>query len=289
MSAARVVITAESPGWALTAAQSATGYACSVIGCGDLEAGIERWLPPTETPDGRPGVAILAFGFDRPSMEQALIRRIGQCVLTCATTACYNGMPLIAGKNLKIGGNLRYFGDGWQQSKLLDGQRLLAHPRDGRRVRLRGLLRHRQGSRRRQLPPVGPDAEGGAVRGRTCRRGDPQGPRRDHAVSGGNRSFRFEDRQPIQEAEGEHERRLLSDAPRRRDVGAAGRSECGVRDRDRRAGSAGGRGGDGGRHPGGGGGAGDREGDGGELRRQAGAGASAIAGVAADEGNEFHR
>ena len=122
MSAARVVITAESPGWALTAAQSATGYACSVIGC-DLEAGIERWLPPTETPDGRPGVAILAFGFDRPSMEQALVRRIGQCVLTCATTACYNGLPLVAGKNLKIGGNLRYFGDGWQQSKLLDGQR----------------------------------------------------------------------------------------------------------------------------------------------------------------------
>jgi formylmethanofuran--tetrahydromethanopterin N-formyltransferase len=122
MSAARIVITAESPGWALTAAQSATGYACSVIGC-DLEAAIERWLPPTETPDGRPGVAILAFGFDRPSMEQALIRRIGQCVLTCATTACYNGLPLVPGKNLKIGGNLRYFGDGWQQSKLLDGQR----------------------------------------------------------------------------------------------------------------------------------------------------------------------
>ena len=122
MSAVRVVITAESPGWALTAAQSATGYACSVIGC-DLEAAIERWLPPAETPDGRPGVAILAFGFDRSAMEQALLRRIGQCVLTCATTACYNGLPLVTGKNLKIGGNLRYFGDGWQQSKLLDGQR----------------------------------------------------------------------------------------------------------------------------------------------------------------------
>ena len=123
MTAVRIVVTAETPGWALTAAQSATGYACCVFGC-DVEGGIESWLPPAETPDGRPGVSILAFGFDRPKLEQALVNRIGQCVLTCATTACYNGLP--AGRRQEsarsAAATSSFFGDGWQQSKLLDGQ-----------------------------------------------------------------------------------------------------------------------------------------------------------------------
>ena len=54
MAAARLVVTAETPAWARTAGQEATGYAASVIGC-DAEAGIERTLSPNETPDGRPG------------------------------------------------------------------------------------------------------------------------------------------------------------------------------------------------------------------------------------------
>ena len=189
MSAARVVVTAESPGWALTAAQSATGYACSVIGC-DLEAAVERWLPPTETPDGRPGVAILAFGFDRPSMEQALIRRIGQCVLTCATTACYNGLPLVHGKNLKIGGNLRYFGDGWQQSKLLDGQRFWRIPTMDGEFICEDLFGTTKGVAGGNFLSAGADAEGGTLCGRACGRGDPQGAGRDRAVSGGHRRAR---------------------------------------------------------------------------------------------------
>lgn len=122
MTAARVVVTAETPDWALTAGQSATGFASSVIGC-DVEGGIERWLAPNETPDGRPGVALLYFGFSRDALQKALVNRVGQCVLTCATTACFNGLPLVPEKNLRIGGALRFFGDGWQQSKLLDGKR----------------------------------------------------------------------------------------------------------------------------------------------------------------------
>ena len=46
--------------WATTAARSLTGFATSVIACG-CEAGIERELAPEETPDGRPGVAVLIF------------------------------------------------------------------------------------------------------------------------------------------------------------------------------------------------------------------------------------
>lgn len=58
MYAARVIITAETPAWARTAAQSMTGFATSVIGC-KIEAGIEADLAADGTPDGRPGVSVL--------------------------------------------------------------------------------------------------------------------------------------------------------------------------------------------------------------------------------------
>lgn len=127
MVAARLLVTAETPGWARIAAQEATGYAASVIGC-DAEAGIERELPPDETPDGRPGVSLLLFAFNREALEKAAINRVGQCVLTCATTACYNGLPVIKDKSIRIGGNLRFFGDGFQSSKKLDGRRFWRVP-----------------------------------------------------------------------------------------------------------------------------------------------------------------
>jgi formylmethanofuran--tetrahydromethanopterin N-formyltransferase len=122
MAACRVVVTAATPGWALTAATAATGYAASVIGC-DAEAGVERVLSPSETPDGRPGVALLFFAFSRDALQKAVVNRIAQCLLTCATTAAFNGMDGDPGKSIRIGGNLRYFGDGWQISKLIDGKR----------------------------------------------------------------------------------------------------------------------------------------------------------------------
>jgi formylmethanofuran--tetrahydromethanopterin N-formyltransferase len=127
MSAARLVVTAETAGWAETAGRLATGYAASVIGC-DAEAGIEQALPPEQTPDGRPGVSLLFFAFSRDALQKAVVNRVGQCVLTCATTACYNGLPLIKDKNIRVGGNLRFFGDGFQFSKKLDGRRFWRVP-----------------------------------------------------------------------------------------------------------------------------------------------------------------
>ena len=122
MTACRVVVTAETPGWADTAAREATGYAASVIGC-DAEAGIERTLPPDETPDGRPGVSLLFFAFSRDALQKAVVNRVAQCILTCPTTACFNGLTGDPDRSIKVGGNLRYFGDGWQISKRLDGRR----------------------------------------------------------------------------------------------------------------------------------------------------------------------
>src|SRR5204863_7329662 len=122
MTAARVLVTAETPAWVRTAGHAATGYAASVIGC-DAEAGIERELSPDETPDGRPGVSLLFFAFSRDALQKAVVNRVAQCVLTCPTTACFNGLTGDPGKTIKVGGSLRFFGDGWQISKRLDGKR----------------------------------------------------------------------------------------------------------------------------------------------------------------------
>lgn len=127
MAAARVVVTAETAAWAETAGRVATGYAASVIGC-DAEAGIERFLEPQETPDLRPGVSLLFFAFSRDALQKAVLNRVGQCILTCPTTACYNGLPVVKEKSLRIGGNLRFFGDGFQISKRLDARRLWRIP-----------------------------------------------------------------------------------------------------------------------------------------------------------------
>jgi len=123
MRATRLIITAADRTWARQAALSATGFATSVIGCG-CEAGIERELLGKETPDGRPGIAILIFAMSTKELQKHLERRAGQCVLTCPTTAAYNGIaPESAHEWLNLGASLRYFGDGYQISKLIDGTR----------------------------------------------------------------------------------------------------------------------------------------------------------------------
>ena len=125
MRAARLIITAINERWALTAAQVATGFATSVIACG-CEAGIEEVIPADQTPDGRPGVSVLIFTMGSKGMEDQLMRRVGQCIMTCPSTACFNGLE--GDKKLKIGGTLRYFGDGFQISKLLGGRRFWRIP-----------------------------------------------------------------------------------------------------------------------------------------------------------------
>jgi formylmethanofuran--tetrahydromethanopterin N-formyltransferase len=127
MTAARLIVTAETEHWVQTAGQTATGYAASVIGC-DAEAGVEKVLTPDETPDGRPGASLLFFGFSRDALQKAVVNRVGQCILTCATTACYNGLPVVKDKTIRVGGNLRFFGDGYQFSKKLENRRFWRLP-----------------------------------------------------------------------------------------------------------------------------------------------------------------
>ncbi|MEZ6123061.1 MAG: formylmethanofuran--tetrahydromethanopterin N-formyltransferase [Planctomycetaceae bacterium] len=124
----RLIITAIDLDLATTAALEFCGNASSVIGC-DAEAGIERGLGPSRTPDGRPGVSVLAFAFNKKSLEKAVSSRVGQNVLTCPTTACYSGLTETPKESrIKVGAQLRYFGDGFQISKKLGDRRFWRVP-----------------------------------------------------------------------------------------------------------------------------------------------------------------
>lgn len=124
MRGTRVIITAQNLKWAYNAANAMTGFATSVIGCG-VEAGIEKELTPEQTPDGRPGVAILMFAMGSVVLMKQLETRMGQCILTCPTAAAFSG---IEGSKeevtpISLGKNLRFFGDGYQISKQFGGKR----------------------------------------------------------------------------------------------------------------------------------------------------------------------
>jgi formylmethanofuran--tetrahydromethanopterin N-formyltransferase len=123
---ARVVITAATDAWALEAARSMTGFATSVIGC-KCEAAIEMRLAAENTPDGRPGIAVLLFAMDREGVGKRVLERVGQSVMTCPTTACFDGLPG-AERTVPLGRSLRYFGDGFQASKVIAGQRFWRIP-----------------------------------------------------------------------------------------------------------------------------------------------------------------
>jgi formylmethanofuran--tetrahydromethanopterin N-formyltransferase len=120
MTATRIIITATEPAWARRAAEAMTGFATSVIGCG-VEAGIEQFLDGEHTPDGRPGVAVLMFSISGAELEKQLVRRVGQCVLTCPSTSVFSGLQ--TEKKIAMGSRLRYFGDGHQIAKRIGSER----------------------------------------------------------------------------------------------------------------------------------------------------------------------
>ena len=123
---ARVIITADTKNWARAAAQSMTGFATSVIRC-KCEAAVECELPDTDTPDRRPGVSVLLFAMSEKDMSARLVERVGQSVMTCPTTACYDGLEG-APQRVPVGQRLRFFGDGHQIAKMIGERRLWRIP-----------------------------------------------------------------------------------------------------------------------------------------------------------------
>lgn len=114
--ASRLIVTADSERWARIAAETMTGFATSVIACG-CEAGVEG-PPPGSTPDGRPGVRVLLFARAADVLEDQLMRRVGQCVMTSASASCFDDLP--SDETVRLGSLLRFFGDGHQTSKVID-------------------------------------------------------------------------------------------------------------------------------------------------------------------------
>jgi len=117
----RIVVTAYDDHWLDAALAAVCGYGTSVIGC-DAEIGLERRLPAEESPDGRPAAAILAFGFAAEPLAKAIANRVGQCLLTCPTTAVFDGLPESSDR-APLGKQIRYFGDGFEKTKVFAGRR----------------------------------------------------------------------------------------------------------------------------------------------------------------------
>jgi formylmethanofuran--tetrahydromethanopterin N-formyltransferase len=113
MWAGRILITADNEKWALIAARTATGLATSII-MSPAEAGIESIVPPEKTPDGRHGTLIQIYHHTRRELKSQMILRVGQCIMTCPTTAAFDALPE-AKRRLKVGRSLRLFGDGFQR------------------------------------------------------------------------------------------------------------------------------------------------------------------------------
>ena len=126
MWAGRVLITADNEKWALTAAATATGLATSVI-MSPAEAGLEGIAPSDKTPDKRVGALIQIYNRSRFDLKNQMILRIGQCVMTCPTTAAFDAMPN-AKRKLKIGRSIRLFGDGFQRKGLVGDRKVWKIP-----------------------------------------------------------------------------------------------------------------------------------------------------------------
>jgi formylmethanofuran--tetrahydromethanopterin N-formyltransferase len=122
----RILITAATKKLALVAATEATGYGTSVIGC-PAEAGIDCYVPPQETPDGRPGYIIMICNMNKDKLDHELLERVGMCVLTAATTAVFDWMDE-PDEKLKTGQKLKFFGDGYEQTLDIEGRKVHSIP-----------------------------------------------------------------------------------------------------------------------------------------------------------------
>lgn len=126
MAYSRLIVTAVDEHWLRSATHEFCGYGSSVIGC-DAELAVESWLPADQTPDGRPGASILVFGFGAVGLGKALTSRVGQGLMTCPTTAVFDGIAE-SDQKIPLGKHLRFFGDGFQKSKVIDGNRFWRVP-----------------------------------------------------------------------------------------------------------------------------------------------------------------
>jgi formylmethanofuran--tetrahydromethanopterin N-formyltransferase len=126
MWAGRILITAANEKWALIAARTASGFASSII-MSPAEASVEGLVSSENTPDGRPGAIIQIYHSSRGELKHQMGLRIGQCIMTCPTTAAFDALPK-AKRRIKVGRSLRLFGDGFQKSDKVAGRKVWRIP-----------------------------------------------------------------------------------------------------------------------------------------------------------------
>ncbi|MGI6464155.1 MAG: formylmethanofuran--tetrahydromethanopterin N-formyltransferase [Methanobacterium sp.] len=122
----RLLVTAATKKLAKIAATEATGYGTSVIGC-PAEAGIDCYVPPEETPDGRPGYVIMICNMDKKKLDHELLERVGMCILTAATTAVFDAME-DPDEKMTTGKKLKFYGDGYEKKTEIDGRTIHSIP-----------------------------------------------------------------------------------------------------------------------------------------------------------------
>jgi len=123
----KFLITAATEKFAKIAADETVGFGSSVIMC-PAEAGIDSYVPPNKTPDGRPGYEVIICHPKKDELEHQLLERIGQCVLTSATTAVFDAMGNDAEERLRIGFKLKFFGEGYEKEGKIAGRTIYKIP-----------------------------------------------------------------------------------------------------------------------------------------------------------------
>jgi len=122
----RLLVTAGDSRWLEAGLAEFTGFSSSVIAC-DAEIGVESIGGSLQTPDGRTGASVLVFGFSHDALAKAVPNRTGQCLMTCPTTAVFDGLSE-SDQRIALGKHIRFFGDGYQKSKVIEGERLWRIP-----------------------------------------------------------------------------------------------------------------------------------------------------------------
>jgi len=130
----RVIVTADDEGVLRSAATDATATPSIVIG--RIEGGIEKWLSPKETPDGRRGAVLQFWGGIDPEkplqsplekFETELSYRIRQDILVKPFTALFDALPNPMGK-LDMLERVGHCGDGFEWEEERYGRRIIVIP-----------------------------------------------------------------------------------------------------------------------------------------------------------------
>ena len=130
----RVIVTADDEGVLRSAATDVTATPSIVIG--RIEGGIEKWLSPKETPDGRRGAVLQFWGGIDPEkplqsplekFETELSYRIRQDIMVKPFTALFDALPNPMGK-LDMLERVGHCGDGFEWEEERYGRHIIVIP-----------------------------------------------------------------------------------------------------------------------------------------------------------------